>query len=44
MPFELIADRPGHAIISEYEEPPLQPGKVRTKSLFSSVKHGTGLR
>ncbi len=44
MPLELIADRPGHAILSEYEEPLLQPGEVRMKSLFSSVKHGTELR
>ena len=44
MPLELIADRPGHAILSEYDEPELAPGEVRVNSLFSSVKHGTKLR
>ena len=44
MPLELIADRPGHAILSEYEEPFLEPDQVRVRSLFSSVKHGTELR
>ena len=44
MSLELIADRPGHAILSEYEEPALEPDQVRVKSLFSSVKHGTELR
>ena len=44
MPLELIADRPGHAILSEYDEPELAPGEVRVNSLFSSVKHGTELR
>ena len=44
MPLELIADRPGHAILSEYEELALEPYQVRIKSLFSSVKHGTELR
>ena len=44
MPLELIADRPNHAILSEYEEPDLQPDQVRVRSLFSSVKHGTELR
>jgi threonine dehydrogenase-like Zn-dependent dehydrogenase len=44
MPLELIADRPGHAILRVYEEPPLQPDQIRIRSLFSSVKHGTELR
>ena len=44
MPFELIADRPSHAILSEYDDPELAPGEVRVNSLFSSVKHGTELR
>ena len=41
MPLELIADRPGHAILSEYKESSLAADEVRVKSLFSSVKHGT---
>lgn len=44
MPLELIADAPGHAFLSSYEEQPLAPDEVRVKSLFSSVKHGTELR
>ena len=44
MPLELIADRPGHAILSEYKESTLAANEVRVKSLFSSVKHGTELR
>ena len=44
MPLELIADRPGHALLREYEEPPLEPGEVRVRARFSSVKHGTELR
>ena len=44
MPFELIADRPGHAILSQYQEQPLGPDQVRLQSLLSSVKHGTELR
>jgi len=44
MPLELIADAPGHAILSPYEERLLAPNEVRIKSLFSSVKHGTELR
>jgi threonine dehydrogenase-like Zn-dependent dehydrogenase len=44
MPFELIADRPGHAVLRAYEEPSLQPDHIRIQSLFSSVKHGTELR
>lgn len=44
MPLELIADRPGHAILNEYDEPALEANQVRIKSLFSSVKHGTELR
>ena len=44
MPLELIADRPGNALIRTYEERPLQADQVRLRSLFSSVKHGTELR
>ena len=44
MPLELIADRPGHAVLRSYDEPPLQADQVRLRSLFSSVKHGTELR
>lgn len=44
MPLELIADRPGHALLQAYEEPPLEPNQVRVRSLFSAVKHGTELR
>jgi threonine dehydrogenase-like Zn-dependent dehydrogenase len=44
MPLELIADRPGHAILRPYEERPLGVDEVRVRSLFSSVKHGTELR
>ena len=40
MPLELIADRPGHALLQAYEEPPLEPNQVRVRSLFSAVKHG----
>ena len=28
MPLELIADRPGHAVLREYEDPPLAAGEV----------------
>jgi NADPH:quinone reductase-like Zn-dependent oxidoreductase len=41
---ELIADRPGHAVLRTYEEPPLRPDQVRLRSLFSAVKHGTEFR
>ena len=44
MPYQLIADTPGHAALRSYEEPPLKRDEVRVRSLFSSVKHGTGLR
>ena len=44
MPLELIADRPRHALLRSYEEPPLEAGQVRVRSLFSAVKHGTELR
>jgi 2-desacetyl-2-hydroxyethyl bacteriochlorophyllide A dehydrogenase len=44
MPFELIAGKPGHAVLQEYDEPGLQPDQVRIHSLFSSVKHGTEFR
>ena len=44
MLLELIADRPGHAVMRAYEEPPLEPDQVRVRSVFSAVKHGTELR
>ena len=44
MPQELIADRPGHAVLRSYDEPPLSADQVRVRSLFSSFKHGTELR
>ena len=44
MLLELIADRPGHAAMRAYEEPPLEPDQVRVRSVFSAVKHGTELR
>jgi threonine dehydrogenase-like Zn-dependent dehydrogenase len=44
MPRELIADRPGHAALQEYQERPLAPDQVRIRSLYSAVKHGTELR
>lgn len=44
MPLELIADRPGHAMLREYELEPLEPGEIRIQSVFSSTKHGTEMR
>ena len=44
MPRELIADKPGHTVLREYEEEPLKPDQVRAESLFSAVKHGTEFR
>lgn len=44
MPLELIADRPGNAVLREYEERALEPHEARFRTLFSSVKHGTELR
>ena len=44
MPYQLIADKPGHAALLTYDEPPLQKDQVRVRSLFSSVKHGSELR
>ena len=44
MPRELIADRPGHTVLREYDEAPLKSDQVRAKSLFSAVKHGTEFR
>ena len=44
MPYQLNADRPGHAVLRRYEEPPMQKDEVRVRSLFSSVKHGTELK
>ena len=44
MPLALIADRPGHAVLRSYDEPPLQADQVRVRSLFSSFKHGSELR
>lgn len=44
MPRELIADRPGHTTLREYDEAPLKRDQVRAKTLFSAVKHGTEFR
>jgi hypothetical protein len=44
MSLELIADRPGHAVLQPYEELPPGPDQVRLRSLFSAVKHGTEFR
>lgn len=44
MPRELIADRPGHATLREYDEDPLKRDQVRARTLFSAVKHGTEFR
>ncbi len=44
MLLELIADRPGHAVLRAYEEPPLRPDQVRIRSLYGAVKHGTEFR
>ncbi len=44
MPLELIAERPGHAVLREYEDPPLAAGEVRATTQFSAVKHGTEFR
>ena len=44
MPRELIADRPGHATLCEYDEEPLKREQVRARTLFSAVKHGTEFR
>ena len=44
MPLELIADRPGHAIMQPYQETPPGPDQVRLRSLYSAIKHGTEFR
>ena len=44
MPYELIADRPGHAILREYKIPKLEEDQIRIRSIFSSTKHGTEMR
>ena len=44
MPLELIADRPGHALVRTYQETPPGPDQVRLRSLYSAVKHGTEFR
>lgn len=44
MPLELIADSPGSAIVTEYEEKSPETGEIRVRSLFSAVKHGTEFR
>ena len=44
MPYQLIAHKPGHAVLRAYDELPLQKDQVRVRSLFSSPKHGTELR
>lgn len=44
MQVELIGDRPGHAVLREYELEPLKPAQIRVQSVFSSTKHGTEMR
>ena len=44
MPRELIAERPGHCSLREFEDTPLKPDQVRARSLYSAVKHGTEFR
>ncbi len=44
MPRELIAIAPRTPVLREYEEPSLNPGEVRLRSIFSAPKHGSELR
>ena len=44
MPRELVAISLRNPVLREYEEPELNPGEVRVKSLFSAPKHGSDLR
>ena len=44
MPRELIAVAPRTPVLREYEEPSLNPGEVRLRSIFSAPKHGSELR
>lgn len=44
MLLELMADRPGHAVLRIYEEPLLRSDQVRIRSLYGAVKHGTEIR
>ncbi len=41
MPLKLIADRPGNAILSEYEEPPLEPESIAVEVHASLVSPGS---
>ena len=43
MPKELVAVAPKKPVLREYREPPLMPGQVRIRSVFSAEKHGTTL-
>ncbi len=44
MPRELIAIAPRTPVLREYEEPSLNPGEIRLRSIFSAPKHGSELR
>jgi len=44
MPKELIAISPQTPVFRKYQEPQLKSNEVRIRSIFSSPKHGTGLR
>ena len=44
MPRELIATSPGQADLKTYEERVLSNDEIRVRTLFSSPKHGSGLR
>jgi len=44
MPRELIATSPGLADLKTYEERVLSNDEIRVRTLFSSPKHGSGLR
>ena len=44
MPKELIAVAPRTPVLREYEEPSLNAGEVRLRSIFSAPKHGSELR
>jgi threonine dehydrogenase-like Zn-dependent dehydrogenase len=43
MPRELIAIAPREPVLREYDEPTLEPGQVRIRTVFASPKHGTEL-
>ena len=44
MPKELIATAPRQATLREYEERNLDADEIRVQTIFSSPKHGSGLR